>query len=277
MVAVGALVAIVVIDEAPSAGGALVAMLLCALAVVASFAPVGGRTAQEWTPVAAAFAVRGLTRHGRFLSEVPLAGATTRGVPRRGSIELDEPEPQPPQALDGVRIIAAEYRDRTIGALSERSGRRLTAVLACRVLAFTLLDAEAQERRLARWGLVLSGAGGTAVRRIQWIERTAPAQGDELARWVHAEHDPAVPLRGTPMIESYLELIGNTTRVTQEHEILVAVQVDARRVRDRGRDAITAALVRETERVAQRLEDAEVTVAGRARARPAVAGPANGL
>ena len=101
-------------------------------------------------------------------------------------------------------------------------------MLACRVVAFSLLDAEAQERRLARWGLVLAGAAGGAIRRIQWIERTAPAQGDELARWLHAERDPAVPLRGTPMIESYLELIGTTAQVTQEHEILVAVQIDAR-------------------------------------------------
>ena len=67
------------------------------------------------------------------------------------------------------------------------------------------------------------------------MERTAPAQGDEMARWLHAERDPAVPLRGTAMVESYLELISSSARVTQEHEILLAVQVDARRVRDRGR------------------------------------------
>jgi hypothetical protein len=262
VVAAGVMAAIVVIDESPSAGGALVAMLLCVLATAASFVPVGGRTTQEWTPVVAAFAMRGLTRRSRFTSQAPLAGTITRGFGQRARLELEGPGPQAPRALRDVRIVAAQYRDRTIGALSEHSGRRLTAVLACRVLAFALLDAEAQERRLARWGLVLSGAGGTAIRRLQWIERTAPAQGDELARWVHAERDPAVPLRGTPMIESYLELIGNTTRVTQEHEILVAVQVDGRRVRDRGREATTAALVRETERIAQRLEAAEVTVLG---------------
>ncbi len=135
-------------------------------------------------------------------------------------------------------------------------------MLACRVGAFALLDAEAQERRLHRWGLVLSGAAGTAVRRIGWIERTAPAQGDELARWLHAERDPNVPLRGTPMIESYLELIGATARVTQDHEILVAVQVDARRVRERGRDAAAGALLDSTERIAQGLEAAEVSVLG---------------
>jgi hypothetical protein len=130
------------------------------------------------------------------------------------------------------------------------------------VAAFSLLDRDAQERRLARWGLVLSGAAGTAIRRIQWIERTAPAQGDELARWVHDERDPEVPLRGTPMIESYLELISSCAKVSQEHEILVAVQVDGRRVRERGAGAVTRALMEETERVAQELETAEVRVLG---------------
>jgi hypothetical protein len=165
-----------------------------------------------------------------------------------------------------VRIVELGYRDRTIGVASERAGKRLTAVLACRVVAFSLLDPEAQERRLARWGLVLSGTAGTAVRRIQWLERTVPARGDELVRWLHAERDPAVPLRGTPMIESYLELIGSTARVTQEHEILVAVQVDAARVGERGADSCARALIEESERIAERLQAAEITVLGALRA-----------
>ncbi len=254
--AAGALTAILVLDRAPSAGGAFMAMVACALAAAAAFAPLGGRTLQEWAPVALWFAGRRLRRRHRFRSPVPTAGAAARG---------DQLHPAPavaPEALSDVRIVSVDHRDRAIGALSERSGRRLTAVLACRVAAFSLLDQEAQERRLARWGLVLSGSGGTAIRRLQWIERTAPAQGDELARWVHSERDPAVPLRGTAMIESYLELISSSTRVTQEHEVLLAVQVDGGRVRERGRDAITSALVAQTERVAQGLEAAEVTVLG---------------
>jgi hypothetical protein len=83
-----------------------------------------------------------------------------------------------------------------------------------------------------------------------------------MARWLHAERDPAVPLRGTAMIESYLELISNSARVTQEHEILVAIQVDARRVHDRGSGAVTRALVEQTERVAHGIEAAEVRVLG---------------
>jgi hypothetical protein len=255
VLAVGVLMAVAALDQAPSAGGALAATTIFAVACGLALAPLGRRTVQEWAPTAVSFAVRRLRGRLTFRSPVPVIGIR-RGGPLSHS-DLATPAP-----LRGVRIVEAEYRDHAIGALSERSGRRLTAVLACRVVAFSLLDPEAQERRLARWGLVLSGAASTAIRRVQWVERTAPAQGDELARWLHAEHDPAVPLRGTPMIESYLELIGTTARVTQEHEILVAVQVDGRRVRDSGPAAVRRALVEETERVAQGLEAAEVSVLG---------------
>jgi hypothetical protein len=258
----GALAAIVLIDHSPSAGGALLAIVVLVVSVGASFAPLGGRTVQEWAPVATAFVARRASGRARFASPAPAVGAVTRGLGRLRPPGMSGPPESPPNELRGVRIVEAAYRQRAIGALSEHSGRRLTAVLACRVLAFSLLDPEAQERRLARWGLVLSGASGSAIRRLQWIERTAPAQGDELARWVLAERDPAVPLRGTPMIESYLELIGTTARVTQEHEILLAVQVDSRRVRDRGSAAVAGALVEETERIAKGLQDAEVTVLG---------------
>ncbi len=50
--------------------------------------------------------------------------------------------------------------------------------------------------------------------------------------------------------------------MTQEHEILVAVQVEAGRVRDRGRGAVQRALIEQTERIAQGLEAAEVRVLG---------------
>ena len=211
---------------------------------------------------AAAFVLRRARGRVRFRSALPALGTHARPCDPPNAIELRDPLPVAPPQLRGVRILAVDYRDRPVGVLSQRSGRLVTAVLACRVGAFSLLDAEAQERRLARWGAVLSGAATTSIRRIQWLERTAPAQGDELARWLHAERDPAIPLRGTAMIESYLELIGTTTKVTQEHEILIAVQVDARSVRGRGQGVALRALVEQTERVAQGLQAAEVTVLG---------------
>jgi hypothetical protein len=162
----------------------------------------------------------------------------------------------------GVAIIETDYRDSRVGALSERGGRRLTAVLACRVVSFALLDPDAQERRLGQWGMVLAGAANTSVHRIQWIERTAPAQGDELARWLHDQRDPSIPLRGVPIVESYLELLSSGARCSQSHEILVAVQVDRARVRGRHERGAEQALVEATEQVAQGLEAAEISVLG---------------
>ncbi|HTU31428.1 MAG TPA: SCO6880 family protein [Solirubrobacteraceae bacterium] len=260
VLALGALVAVALLDQAPSAGGAFGALTACVLAAAATFAPVAGRTLEQWVPVVLAFSARRLRRTHRFRSPAAARGRAVELLgtrrPRWRAVE-----PAPPDHLRGVRIITACHRDRSLGALSERGGRRLTSVLACRVGAFTLLDPDAQERRLARWGLVLAGAGGGAIRRLQWIERTAPAQGDELARWMHTERDPSVP-RGAAMLESYLELISTSTRIAQEHEVLLAVQVDAGRVRERGPDAVVRALIESTERVAQGLEAAEVTVLG---------------
>jgi hypothetical protein len=176
-------------------------------------------------------------------------------------VRIEAARAVPPPALSRLRIETAHYRDQTVGVVASQRGRCRLAILACRVVAFSLLDTAAQERRLARWGLVLSGASGTSVRRIQWVERATPAQGDELARWLATERAPEVPLRGTPMIESYLELISTTARVSQEHEILVAVEIDARRQRQ-SRAAPIEELLTQTERIAQGLEAAEVRVLG---------------
>ena len=256
-VAAGALAAIVVLDRAPTAAGAFLGTLLLAGALFVAFAPVGRRTTDEWIPVAVSFGLRFVRGRLRFRSSAPAGGMTAAERPGPLRRLVRHPAPDAPAALRGVRIVEAPYRDHPVGVVREQRGRRLTAVLACRVLAFSLLDPEGQERRLARWGLILAGAAGGAVRRLQWIERTAPAQGDELARWLHDERDPAVPLRGTPIIESYLELIGATTKAAQEHEVLIAVQIDARRVADRGHAAAMGALIEHTERVAQGLEAAE--------------------
>ena len=273
LVAAGATGALVILDRAPTPPGAFAGLAALGASLALAFAPVARRTAEEWAPVALSFGLRRALGAVLFRSHVPTRGTlAAEGVPADETIAAGRirpwrrfrrhPLPEPPSAVRGVRILAVPYQGRTIGVLAEQSRRRLIAVLACRVIAFSLLDPEAQERRLARWGLILSGAAGGSVRRIQWLERTVPAQGDELARWLHDERDPAVPLRGTPVIESYLELITTTTRASQEHEVLIAVQIDARRAADGWRDGGTRALIEQTERLSDALEAAEVSVLG---------------
>ena len=174
---VGVVLAIAVVDQAPSPPGALAAMVLLAASAGLAFAPLASRSPVEWLPVVTLFAVRGVRRRRRvFRSPVPARGMSADRRSEADSLGLRAPASGPPPALRGARIVEIGYRERPLGALSER-GRLLTAVLACRVVAFSLLDPEAQERRLARWGLVLASAGGAAMRRIQWVERTRTGAG----------------------------------------------------------------------------------------------------
>ena len=259
-VAVGLAAAVLLLDASPSPAGVLAALTALGMGIACALLPVGGRSLSEWAPVAGAHLSRRARRAHRFRSQRATAG--TRAVLRRDDPRVTAPSPSPPPQLRGVRIISTGYHGRTIGALSEDAARRLTAVLACRVPAFALLDPDAQERRLARWGQVLSGSGGAHLRRLQWIERTAPAPVDELARWVAVERDPAVPARGAPLIDSYLELIEAAGTAAQLHEVLIAIQVDVRRTREQQHAKPVELLVEAAERVARGLRAADVAVLG---------------
>jgi hypothetical protein len=74
----GALLAIGVLDQAPTATGALGATVLFAFACGLALAPVGSRTVQEWGPVAFSFAARLLGGRVQFRSPVPTAGRRWR-------------------------------------------------------------------------------------------------------------------------------------------------------------------------------------------------------
>ena len=258
----GAVAAVIAIDVAPSAGGALAGTVLFALTLSVGLVPVAGRTADQWLPVALKFVSGEVSlrrgRKHRFISAVPGAGMRCRGERRT---PLDPPSHIPPPVGE-VRIQELTYHGRAVGILSERRSRRLTVVLACRAAPYALLDPDAQERRLSRWGLVLSASADTAVRRLQWIERTRPGRADQLARWLSEAREPSIPLRGTPIVESYLELISGSARVAQEHEILIVLQVDANRVRERARPSLELVLLEQAERTAQALEAADIKVLG---------------
>src|SRR5204863_420332 len=73
-----------------------------------------------------------------------------------------------------------------VGVLKDRRLRTYTAALAVKVTSFGLLDRADQEARQAGWGAVLAGLGreGSPVARVQWVERTVPADGDEIGRYL---------------------------------------------------------------------------------------------
>jgi hypothetical protein len=109
------------------------------------------------------------------------------------------------------------------------------------------------------------------VSRIQWVERTVPADGDEIGRYLgEAWTRDVVPLDSLAM-RSYLELTSRAPTVTRDHELFVSVQIDAKRAwraikrmgGEKGPDAgACEVLLREVEGLAERLAAADVRVVG---------------
>src|SRR5581483_10044004 len=128
LLAAGASIAVAVLDSAPTAAGALAAMLSVAACAAIAFTPLGRRTVSEWIPLVGAFSWRRLSRRTREQSGLPFDGVVP-GAPAGPRIEPGRA--RPPATLEQVRIVSADYRKGTIGVLSELRGRRLTAVLAC--------------------------------------------------------------------------------------------------------------------------------------------------
>lgn len=257
----------------------LAVLLLIILAAGFCFAPIAGRTSEQWTPILWAWVARGGGRGRRYRSQIPTGGRRARmraEAHSRNGDGPDEPpaesQPEPvvmPPELAGVSLLAAPLRGEEIGVLKDNHAKTYTGVIAVRVRSFGLLDQAEQERRLAGWGSVLAGLARetSPVRRIQWLERTVPSDGDQIARYLQEERDTTVPLTASPVV-SYIELVESAGAVTRDHDLFVVLQVDAKKAwrqvkrLGRGDAGAVALLARELETLAERLVAADIQVFG---------------
>jgi hypothetical protein len=259
-----ALVGLAFVFATGNALGVLAALILVGLAAVSIFVPLERRTPAEWVPVALRFAFR--RRRGGYRSTAPGAGFRLGG-------DEDREVSLPPE-LDGVDILSFPYGSEEVGVLCERRSGTYTAAISVRADAFAPRDASEQGRALESWGGVLASCAreNSAIRRVQWIERTVPGQGDELASYLQDKRDRTVQFSSS-VVSSYIELIEAAAPVTQEHDVLVCVQIDTSRAGREmkrlggGDEGACGLLLREAESLARRLGSAEVRVFGLLRAR----------
>ena len=264
----GSLASAVVLMRSLSGGAGLVAAFALALTAAAfCFWPISGRSAEEWLPVAGRYGTRRATGRHRYRSVAPLTGVALDSAGRpKPAVSLPEP-------VEALELLGAPFRGEAVGVLKDRRARAFTAVLAVKVTSFGLLAQAEQESRQAGWGGVLASLAreGSPVTRVQWVERTVPADGDEIGRYLGDAWDrEAVPLESLPM-RSYLDLVGAAPAVTKDHELFVCLQIDAKRAwrqikRVGGKDGADAGacavLLRELEALAERLTAADVHVVG---------------
>ena len=250
---------------ARSGYGVVAAFLVAGVTAGLVFWPVAGRPVIEWLPVVGRFRAREARGHNTWRSTQP-----TDGTPLRAESTVAEGD-RPP-GLHGIRLVDVAFRGGQVGVIHDHHGDLLTAVLGVRVGSFSLLGAAEQEQRLAGWGGVLAALSreGSPVSRVQWIERTSPGRGDEVNHHFATGWDRESATADSFAVRAYVELIAAAPAVTRDHELLLAVQVDPRRVprqkRPKGRNAWLPGgcelLLREVEFLAERLTQADVEVAG---------------
>ena len=261
----GALVVgVVVLAARRNAVGMLMAVVIATAALLLVFFKVRGRTVEAWAPVITRYVARRVTGRVRYRSAAPMAGLLLR---LNGAVEAAM---SLPEELGDVELVAAPV-DPTgtaaIGVVKDRRGQTFTATLGVRVRNFALLSDPEQERRLAAYGTVLAGLArdDSTIRRVGWVERTVPNDGDDVAAYLQQARDPALALWSGP-VTSYIELIESAADVTQDHELFVSLQLDGWRARAEARklgggdEGMLRLVVREVELFARRLEGAGVQV-----------------
>jgi type VII secretion protein EccE len=263
---VGAALGLLCLYATHSLIGLALAIIALGLAAASITVPFDGRTLAEWAPVVLRWRLRRRTSREGYRSTAASAGI------RVGSEESHEVS-LPPE-LGQLDLLSAPYGAETVGVIRDGSDGTYTAAMAVKAGAFALRDPEEQSRALDAWGGALASCAreGSALRRLQWIERTMPGQGDDLASYLQEKRDRSVPLTSS-VVTSYIELLEAAAPVTQEHEVLIALQIDTRRAGRElkrfggGDEGACALLLREAEGLAQRLSTAEINVFGLLRPR----------
>lgn len=235
-------------------GSILLAALPVAGAALAAFGRRDGRAAHEWVePLVGWMSLRAAHRE-RWSARVPFAGGehSPADVPPflEGLALTERPSrwtrlPRP----TGVAVVADDRSQRVTGAFRVR-GRE-----------FALLEHDEQSRVLDGWGSALAGfcRERSPVTRIAWSEWAAPASLEDHLAFVREQHDGTA---AGSRLRDYLELVARAGPLTIEHEVVVTVSVDRRRIQRSHTtgDAAVDVLLEEIHHFATRLEEAGLVV-----------------
>ena len=200
------------------------------VALIVAFARVGDASICDGFPTLARYAARRETGRHRWFADLPRTRAAAR--PSVATAGL-------PPFMAGLDIAdaGADFnqacgRTAGVGMVVDRLAGTASATLRVHAGGFCLADRADQERLLAGWGDVLGGfcREGGPVSQVRWTEWLAPAGAapgaGELARRGAAATDAG---------DAYRALVSEAARTSTDHEVLVTVTVDQRRLRGAGR------------------------------------------
>jgi len=267
--ALSLILAFICLRALPPGISILGAVVVGALGLAFTVWPVNGRPAVEWTDVAFRFGLRRLMGKTGYRTLAPEMGHTQ-------SLDGSDLEILPPidlpDEISSLEILSLPAPGGgEAGIAYDGDTGSYTATLVVTATDFALLDEDDQLRKLQGWAAVLANFAreDSPVSRIQWVERTLPANGDAMLDYLRENRDPEIAL-DSPVMRSYLALQDQASGVEQEHELLVTLRIETgnRTVRKRakrlgdGRDGFCALLMGEVGSLQRGLEDAGVEVHG---------------
>jgi len=209
VVAASLVVAVAMVRDIGRGIGLLLACVVVAVAIAAAWVPIGGRTPEQWIPVA-----------GRYAIDVVLGRRTS--ILERGS-SSDGQAPAPFAAFEVTEQEGLGVHGR-FGALHDRRSGTWTAVLCLGSESFALLGEDDRARRVATWSGVLAAVAGGATRihRLQWIERTVPDSGEQLRRFAQRVAPAGLAPAIVEAQRSYAELVDRESPGVLRHELFLA-------------------------------------------------------
>jgi hypothetical protein len=171
----GCVLSVLLLRVLPGPQAMPAAVLVLLIAGAAAILPISGRTPDEWLPVVAGTFTARLRGEHRYRARRASQGFTSA----LDGEALKRPQAMPP-VLRGCRLLSAHLADGSeLGMLQDPELGAYTAVVVLHARAVSLLPPAEHERRLEQWGQVLAALArrGSAIRRLQIIEHTAPSDG----------------------------------------------------------------------------------------------------
>ncbi len=243
----GLVTAVVAGHEVAGPSGVGVAACLLAVSAIGALWPTGGRPLVVWVPLGLAWLAR--RARGPVLSREPIYGSAAIARPRRRGLA--------PAGLDLMQLNP-EPGQPSIGLVRDTRSGTWAAVLPVQGRSFSLLDAEQQVQRLEAWRAVLASLArpGSPIRRVQWIERSAPvglpSPADRLG--LPAPFDAATERAQS----SYTELVSTLATTARGQDVWIALSVEGRRGRSGGSRRPLDALRRELRLLQGQLRNADL-------------------
>lgn len=205
-------------DRALGHPGLPVAVLILVAGVAGAVWTKRGRPASAW----AVELLGWLARHagGPQFDAQPLEGRTTGARSRRAA--RTPPARTAPAGIELVELSGEPGGP--IGVVVDRRHGRWIAVVQVAGGSFALLDPPDQARRLEGWRVALNSLGrpGTAVSRVQWIERSRP---EPVTTLLESSKQLEQEAAGSSAIESYRDLVVGA-KPSQHHECWTAIAVE---------------------------------------------------